>query len=83
MMSYSPTLKKGKVRVRVVDESMKTRFIFCLMTKDSQITEKMTLTDSLLLGTRLGESLVVRQKIFLVFIDSSTTLSLPFFSMGE
>ena len=34
--------KKGKVRVRVrvVDESMKTRNIFCLMTKDSQITEK-------------------------------------------
>ena len=32
--------KKGKVRVRVVDESMKTRNIFCLTTKDSQITEK-------------------------------------------
>ena len=32
--------KKGKVRVRVVDESMKTRNIFCLTTKDSHITEK-------------------------------------------
>ena len=32
--------KKGKVRVRVLDESMKTRNIFCLTTKDSQITEK-------------------------------------------
>ena len=31
---------KGKVRVRVVDESMKTRNIFCLTTKDSHITEK-------------------------------------------
>ena len=48
--------KKGKVRVRVVDESMKTRNIFCLTTKDSQITEKMSLPDiSLLLGTSLGE----------------------------
>ena len=32
--------KKGKVRVRDVDESMKTRNIFCLTTKDSQITEE-------------------------------------------
>ena len=32
--------KKGKVRVRVVDESMKTRNIFCLTTKDSRITDK-------------------------------------------
>ena len=50
--------KKGKVRVRVrvVDESMKTRNFFCLTTKDSQITEKMSLPDiSLLLGTSLGE----------------------------
>ena len=48
--------KKGKVRVRVVDESMKTRNIICLKTKDSQITEKMSLLDiSLLLGTCLGE----------------------------
>ena len=48
--------KKGKVRVRVVDESMKTRNIFCLATKDSQITKKMSLLDiSFLLGTCLGE----------------------------
>ena len=32
--------KKGKVRVRVVDESMKTRNIFCLTTKDSRITDE-------------------------------------------
>ena len=40
MTFYSPTLKKGKVRVRVVDESINTRNFFCLTTKDSQITEK-------------------------------------------
>ena len=32
--------KKGKVRVRVVDESMKTRNIVCLTTKDSRIPDK-------------------------------------------
>ena len=48
--------KKGKVRVRVVDESMKTRNIFCLTTKDSKLPRKMSLLDiSLLLGTCLGE----------------------------
>ena len=48
--------KKGKVRVRVLDESMKTGNFFCLTTNDSQITEKMSLLDiSLLLGTCLGE----------------------------
>ena len=57
--------KKGKVRVRVVDESMKTSNIFCLTTNDSQITEKMSLQGfSLLLGTCLGEYLyeIVSQK---------------------
>ena len=54
MTSYSPTLKKGKVRV--VDESIKPSNFFCLMTNDSQITEKMSLLDiSPLLGTCLGE----------------------------
>ena len=48
--------KKGKVRVRVVDESIKTSNFFCLKTNDSQNTEKMSLLDiSLLLGTCLGE----------------------------
>ena len=30
--------KKGKVRVRVLDESMKTRNIFCLTTKNDRNT---------------------------------------------
>ena len=48
--------KKGKVTVRVLDESIKTSNFFCLMTNDSQITEKISLLDiSLLLGTCLGE----------------------------
>ena len=48
--------KKGKVRVRVLDESFKTSNFFCLTTNDSQTTEKMSLLDiSLLLGTSLGE----------------------------
>ena len=39
MTFYTLKLKKGKVKV--MNQTMKTRNIFCLKTKDSQITKNM------------------------------------------
>ena len=39
MTFYTLKLKKGKVKV--MNQTIKTRIIFCLKTKDSQITKNM------------------------------------------
>ena len=55
MTFYSPTLKKGKIRV--VDETMKIRNIFCLKTIDSQITKKNELPRILTLTWELPKKI--------------------------